>query len=233
MCGRYSLRKDKTAYSDYLLELGFEAFHEVPRYNIAPTQSTPVVRLTPEGGAELARLRWGLIPSWARDPSIGSRMINARAETVATKPSFRSAFKRRRALIPADGYYEWRREGSRKRPFRFQRRGNPVFTFAGLWEEALFPDGTTWQTFTILTCPPNPIAAAIHDRMPVIIEPKDYDEWLHTGASRVARLQALLRPYAADDLEYYEVSTAVNSPRNDSPECATPLPEANAPDLWR
>lgn len=223
MCGRYTLKKDREVYAQYLLNLGFEEFHDVPRYNIAPTQSAPVIRANTQGGRELVELRWGLIPSWAKDISMGSRMINARAETVAEKPSFRAAFRRRRCLAIADGYFEWPRIDGVKRPVRFAMRDERPFAFAALWETHISPDGCEIDSYTIITCPASAIVAPAHDRMPVILKQDDYEEWIDPGNESTGSKQRLLAPYTANDLIYYEVSPLVNSPKNDSPKAIEPL----------
>ncbi|MFW6079963.1 MAG: SOS response-associated peptidase [Gemmatimonadota bacterium] len=221
MCGRFSLATPR----DVLIE-EFGApeftFDYRPRYNIAPTQ--PVAALVRDGdGARIGPLRWGLIPHWAEDPSIGNRMINARAETVHRKPSFRAAFRRRRCLILADGFYEWARlEDGGKAPYRVHRRGERPFAFAGLWERWR-PGGEDEpiHSCTIITTDARPELRDIHPRMPVILPAEDRERWLHEDAGTDA-LRRLLRPYPGDDLEAYRVSRVVNSPRNDGPECFEP-----------
>ena len=192
-----------------------------PCYNIAPTQTVPVVRRKDDGGRELALVRWGLIPSWAKDASIGGRLINARAETVAEKPAFRGAFRRRRALVPADGFYEWqKREGSRlKQPLLIRRRDGQPFAFAGLWERWRGPEGEV-ETCTILTTEANAVLGPIHDRMPVILDPACYDRWLDPAQPRA---EELLRPCPDEWLEAFPVSTRVNNVRNDAAELITPM----------
>ena len=215
MCGRYTLTVpvDRLA-GEFDLDGGVGELS--PNYNVAPTQSVATV-LAENGGRRLEMLRWGLVPSWADDPEIGSRMINARAETAPEKPSFRSAFKRRRCLIPADGFYEWKREEGGKQPFYFHMEDGRPFAFAGLWEE--------WhdelRTCAILTTSPNEVAAKIHNRMPVILPREDYDAWLDPEAEK-EELVSLLRPYPGDDLETFPVSRFVNSPRNNDERCVEP-----------
>lgn len=194
-----------------------------PRYNIAPTQPVLAVRLTPDTEErELAFLQWGLIPSWSKDIKIGSRLINARSETVAEKPSFRAAFKRRRCLIPADGYYEWQRQGNGKQPIYIHSRDGAPFALAGLWETWHSADGSMIDSCTILTTEPNELMAPIHNRMPVILEQPDYSMWLHPGDSP-DDAHHLLRPYPSEKMAAYPVSMLVNNPRNDSPDCIVPL----------
>jgi len=191
------------------------------RYNVAPTQRVVVVRATPEGGRELTLLRWGLIPSWAKDPTIGSRLINARAETVAEKPSYRAAFKARRCLIPADGFFEWK-PGKPKVPHLIRMKGDQVFAFAGLWERWTSPEGEPVETCTIITGRPNEVAAPIHDRMPVILPPDAIDLWLSPTLDPAIAV-SLLEPFPSTDMEAVPVSTRVNSPRNDDADCVAPL----------
>ncbi|MCB8923760.1 MAG: SOS response-associated peptidase [Ardenticatenaceae bacterium] len=194
-----------------------------PRYNIAPTQPVLAVRLSPHNQQrEFALFRWGLVPSWSKDIKIGARMINARAETAAEKPSFRTSFKRRRCLIPASGFYEWQKVNGRKQPMYIYPENGGIFAFAGLWEYWQSADGSELQTCTILTTTPNDLMASIHNRMPVIVEPADFDMWLHPGP-RSDDAHHLLRPYPADKMAAYAVSTAVNSPANDNPTCIAPL----------
>jgi putative SOS response-associated peptidase YedK len=227
VCGRYSL----TTAPEALRRLfDFDTTPNLqPRYNIAPTQSAPVVRTAANGGRELAMLRWGLIPSWAKEASIGSKMINARSETVAEKPSFRSAFRHRRCLVPADGFYEWRREGEIKQPYRIGMKGGAAFAFAGLWESW---DGTdddaAVETFTILTTEANRRLGPIHARMPVILAPDAYDAWLDAESGSRDDALGLLRPFAEAPMAFYRVSTRVNSPRNDDPDCLTPIAQSDS-----
>lgn len=197
-----------------------------PRYNIAPTQPVPVVRT--DRAAKARRfdlLHWGLIPSWAKDPIIGSRMINARAETVAGKPSFRSAIRYRRCLLAADGFYEWKKiEGQkRKQPYYIHLGDHRPFAFAGLWEHWEGADGSEIESCTIITTEPNALMRPLHNRMPVILHPKDYAVWLDPQVQKPDSVQSLLVPYAGDDLTCCPVSTAVNNPSNDVPACTEPL----------
>lgn len=195
----------------------------IPRYNIAPTQPVVAVRRNPESGArELAIFRWGLIPSWSKDMKIGSRLINARSETVAEKPSFRAAFKYRRCLIPADGFYEWQQINGRKQPVYIHGSDGKPLALAGLWETWHAPDSSPVESCTILTTEPNELVAPIHNRMPVVIEPPDYEMWLDPGPRPQEGLH-LLRPYPSQKLAAYAVSTHVNSPANDDAQCIEPL----------
>ena len=216
MCGRYTLTTsiDRLA-REFDLDGGVGELS--PNYNVAPTQSVAAV-ISEGGGRRLEMLRWGLVPSWADDPEIGSRMINARAETAPEKPSFRSAFKRRRCIIPADGFYEWKREEGGKQPFYIHMNDGHPFGFAGLWE--IWHDEL--RTCAILTTSPNAVAAEVHDRMPVILPRENYDAWLDPEAER-EELVSLLVPYEGDDLEAYPVSRFVNSPRNNDERCIEPV----------
>ncbi len=217
MCGRFTLHHDAAEIAErFAAEV--EPLLE-PRYNIAPTQ--PVVAVLQEEARSIQRLRWGLVPSWAKDPGIGSRLINARVETIAEKPSFRTALARRRCLIPADGFYEWREadtpeEGGRT-PMHIRRRDGGLFAFAGLWEEWHAPDGAPLRTCTIITGTPNPLMAPIHDRMPMILRREDEDEWLEPGSRDTQSLLSLLAPYPAADMEAFAVPRQVNSPAVDTP----------------
>jgi len=224
MCGRFSLAAsgDEVAQEYGLSEAPIIA----PRYNIAPTQPVLALRLDERGGRELTHFRWGLIPSWAKGPSVGARMINARSETAAEKPSFRAAFKRRRCLLPATGFYEWRKLPDGKQPMFIalptghgETRG--LMSLAGLWESWHAPDGGELETCTILTTAANSLMMPIHDRMPLIIDRADYGTWLSAGTP-ADQLQHLLRPYDGQ-LAAWPVSTAVNSPRHDSPDLVVPL----------
>ena len=194
----------------------------VPRYNICPTQPILCVRQSGSGETEAVNLRWGLVPFWAKDLKIGARMINARSETAATKPSFRAAFKSRRCLILADGFYEWKKEGKQKQPYYISRRDDQPFCLAGLWESwrdksAESPE--TFETCTILTTDANAIMQPLHDRMPVILQENQFDFWLDKQFSDVEPLEKLLVPLATDDLQTYPVDTMVNRPVNDTPQC--------------
>ncbi len=223
MCGRFSLT---TAPEAMRALFDYENFPNLaPRYNIAPTQHVAAVRPAASGaGRELAMLRWGLVPGWAKDVSIGARMINARAETVAEKPAFRDAFKKRRCLVPADGFYEWRAEDGKKQPFRIGMSGGATFAFAGLWESWSPPEGEQkLETVTIVTIAANEKLHPIHPRMPVILDAADYAEWLDAEGVDGAAAQTLLQPYAAEPMAFYRVNPRVNIARNDDAACIEPL----------
>jgi len=221
MCGRITLR---ITADELHSAFGFVAPPDYrPRYNIAPSQGI-LALASGEAGSELRTFRWGLVPSWARDPAIGSRLINARGETVAEKPAFRSAFGRRRCLVLADGFYEWQRSGPVKRPHLLHLRSGEPFTLAGLWE-VWSRVGRTIESCTIITTEANSLVAPVHDRMPVILGPGERERWMAPDATR-AELKGLLRAYPEGEMDLYEVSTVVNSPANDSPECAEPLAES-------
>ncbi len=223
MCGRYSLTTPVEAMARVF---GFPGPwpNLPPRYNIAPTQTVPVLRAAAGGGVELAQVRWGLVPSWAKDPSAGARMINARAETVAGKPAFRAAFRRRRCLVPADGFYEWRKTpDGRRQPWRIARPDGAPFAFAGLWERwEKAADGTPLETCTIVTTAANDVLRPIHPRMPVILDPADFAAWLDP-ATPPGAAAALLRPAPNAWLVAVPVSTRVNDVRHDDPGCIEPL----------
>ena len=227
MCGRFTL----TSSDDIVAEL-FELAGPIdlsPRYNIAPTQDVAIVR---NGGAPdeptapcLSRVRWGLIPFWAKDPAIGNRLINARAETVAEKPSFRAALRKRRCLVIADGFYEWKKSGGAKIPHLIRMRGGAPFGFAGLWESWKDPGGEVVESCTIITTTPNQLMSGIHNRMPVILPPELRARWLDPaplGADAAGTLAEVLGPLPDGQLEAVAVSTHVNSPRNDDPRCVEP-----------
>jgi putative SOS response-associated peptidase YedK len=200
-----------------------------PRYNIAPTQPVATVRTARgSGDREMVFLRWGLVPSWSKDPSIGSRMINARSETVADKPAFRAAFRRRRCLVPADGFYEWQKQNGWKQPFYIHLREGRPFAFAGLWEFWKGEGDVIIESCTLLTTEPNDLIRPLHSRMPVILHPQQYDLWLDPGLDAPERLRPLLRPYPFADMEAYPVSRFVNKPQNDDPRCIEPLPSDEA-----
>ncbi|NET35446.1 MAG: SOS response-associated peptidase [Cyanothece sp. SIO1E1] len=222
MCGRFSQSQSSETIATAFQLSTMPAI--APRYNIAPSQAISTIRVTleqPERQHQL--LRWGLIPAWSKDNKIGTRLINARAETIAQKPSFRAAFKQRRCLIIADGFYEWQRLETGKQPFYFQMGDRQPFAFAGLWERWQAPMGEAIESCTILTTAANQLLGAIHNRMPVILQPQDYDVWLDPTINQSEQLQSLLCPYPASAMISYPVSTQVNSPRNDSLDCIQPM----------
>jgi putative SOS response-associated peptidase YedK len=221
MCGRFTLTADPNQLRQEFAWLNIPV-DTAPRYNVAPSQ--PIAVVPNDGLNRLDHYLWGLIPSWAKDPAIGNRMINARSETVAEKPSFRSAFRRRRCLIPADGFYEWQKVPGQKRktPLYIRLKSGKPFFFAGLWESWDSPDGSNILSCTILTTTPNEMMAPIHNRMPVILPPEVYQPWLATGEQRPADLQGFLKPYPAELMTAYPVSTLVNNPTNELPDCITP-----------
>jgi putative SOS response-associated peptidase YedK len=219
MCGRYVIRAPTKTIAK--MHRVFDAPLFEARYNVAPTQSVPIVRAK-DGTREMVLVRWGLIPSWAKDANIGYRLINARADTVATKPSFRSAFKRRRCLVPADGFYEWKKGRKVKQPFYIHRKDEEPFAFAGLWESWENPeDGKEVQSCSLITTEANKLMAPIHDRMPVILDPSACDQWLDADEP-VSDLHSLLKPFPPAELTAYPVSLYVNSPKNQGPKCIEP-----------
>ncbi|MDQ3813240.1 MAG: SOS response-associated peptidase [Armatimonadota bacterium] len=229
MCGRYTLHHsteevaERFAVQQIVLPL-------TARYNIAPSQPVAVVAQgkpeTQKNGEDvrwLDAMKWGLVPFWAKDPDIGNRLINARAETLAEKPAFKAALKRRRCIIPADGFYEWKREGNRRVPLRIHRSDNGLFGFAGLWEEWQSPDGSPLRTCTIVTTEPNDLMASIHNRMPAILRPEEESLWLDTSLNDVPDILKLLKPYPDAELTAHPVSRRVNSPNVDDPGCIVPV----------
>lgn len=199
-------------------EVDEELFRPDPRYNIAPTQIVASV-IELQGKRLLTGFRWGLVPAWSKDPAIGNRMINARAETILDKPSFKPLLTRKRCLIPADGFYEWKASAGGKQPFHIRRKDGGLFAFAGLWEEWKSPDGSPLQTCTIITVEPNELMAPIHNRMPAILEREDEKVWLDAASNSkdVFALVSLLRPHSPEKFEAFPVSRAVNSPSSDLP----------------
>jgi putative SOS response-associated peptidase YedK len=216
MCGRFVQYSDPEIYARH-----FDAptlFDAKPRYNVAPTQQVLVVRTTDEGTRELVPLRWGLVPSWSQGPDSRYSMINARAETVDSKPAYRSAFKERRCLIPTEGFYEWKKMGPAKTPFLIRRKDSEPFGMAGLWETWHGKDDETIESCTIIVTAANTLVRDLHDRMPVIIAPEDYAAWLDPENKDTDALRALLRPSEPTPWTLRRVSRKVNSPKNDGPE---------------
>ncbi len=222
MCGRFTLTADVSALQGAFPWLNVPPEMQ-PRYNIAPSQ--PVAVVPNDGKNRLDFYVWGLIPSWAKDPSMGNRMINARAETLAEKPSFRTAYKRRRCLVLADGFYEWRQEakGQPKTPMYIRLESGDPFAFAGLWEQWNAPDGSTILSCTIITTQPNTLVERIHNRMPVILPEQAYAAWLEPGEQNPADLARWLNPYPAAEMMAYPVSRQVNSPKNESADVILPV----------
>ena len=219
MCGRFTQASPTEVIGDLF---GVADVPPLPRrYNIAPTQDVAVVRQG-AAGRELAMLHWGLIPSWAKERAIGARMINARAETLAEKPAFRGAYKARRCLIVADGFYEWQKAGPRKQPWYFSLAEGGPFGFAGLWERWKDPEGAAVESCTIVTTTANDVVAPVHDRMPVIVPAREYDLWLDPRITDATRLASVLRPCPAEALRGHPVSLRVNYPATDDPECIAP-----------
>lgn len=222
MCGRFTLTVSGRVLAD-LFDVP-EVVELEPRYNIAPTQQVPIVRATDDGSRALVQVRWGLVPFWTKDPSIGARMINARGETVTSKPAFRSAVKNRRCLIAADGFYEWKKTGAGKQPYLIRFADRRAFAFAGLWERwRKSEDAEPLDSCTIITTTPNELVRDLHDRMPVILTPSSYDDWLKPRPLSAAALEAMLSPHPAEGMEAFPVSRHVNSPAHDDPECMHPL----------
>ena len=230
MCGRYRLSRRKQILAEHFDAIPFED-DWIPRYNIAPTQQVPVVRQTPNF-RKLALMRWGLIPSWATDPSIGFKTINARSETITTTASFRDPIRTRRCLIPADGFYEWSRNGRSqhrtKQPFCFEVGDGEMFAFAGLWDRWINPDGEEVESCTIITTTPNSHLADIHDRMPVILPSGAYASWLNPAMRDSRTVLGWLVAYAGE-MRRYPVSTRINHVENDDEECAKPIESEPAP----
>jgi len=224
MCGRYTLVRIADL-SDLFPWITDDVPDAPPRDNIAPTQ--PVLAVANDAPDGYDFFFWGLVPPWAKDTSVGSKMINARGETLAERPAFRNAYKRRRCLIPADGFYEWRKspDGKKKTPMYVRMRSREPFAFGGLWESWSSPDGSELRSCTIITTKPNKLMATMHDRMPVIIPRDAHEAWLESGERPPAELDRFLLPYADDQMEAGPVSTLVNSPKNEMPECIAPPDE--------
>jgi putative SOS response-associated peptidase YedK len=218
MCGRYTLTKSGKTLQAHFAFMDTEAPHQA-RYNIAPTQTAPVV-ISRNNKRECLPMRWGLVPSWAKDEKFGARMINARAETIWGKPSFKESFKTKRCLVPADGFIEWKNTGGGKQPHYITLRNNELFAFAGIWSQWKKGDGLLW-TFSIITTDCNALVEPIHPRMPVLLAPENYDGWLDP-ASEPATLQSLLTPFSADQMQRIEISREINSAKNDRAECLRP-----------
>lgn len=219
MCGRYTLTKPKKSIESHFRAQLPKGAHR-QRYNIAPTQSLPVV-VASHDEREMETMRWGLVPSWTKDLKTQSPLINARAETIQEKPSFKNSFKTKRCLVPADGFYEWVQKDSGKVPYRIHLAGEALFAFAGIWAE-WGKDDARLRSFAILTTEANSVLQSLHHRMPVILAPETYGRWLDASATQ-EELTTLLKPYPSELMAYHEVSLKVNSPRNDDPECLAPV----------
>ena len=220
MCGRYTLTADAKAIQQ-AFDLDNITANLQPRYNIAPSQSVAVI--SNQNPKELTYMKWGFVPSWSQDPATGNKMINARSETAAEKPAFRSAFKRRRCLIPADGFFEWTTQDKKRVPMYIHLEDHAVFGFAGLWDVWQGPDGSELQTCTILTTEPNDLIRPLHHRMAVILDPDTYDLWLSPDELPADMLMPLMTAYPSEKMRVYEVSTQVNRPANDNPSVIEPF----------
>lgn len=222
MCGRFTRKEN---FQQLAQQLGLHVLPQlVPQYNIAPSQRVACVRTNPESNKrECVNLKWGLVPSWADDPSIGNKMINARAETAAEKPSFRKSLTHRRCVVFADGFYEWKRDRKDKQPYYIRFKDHRPFVFAGLWERWEKDSDQPLESCAMFTTGPNTIMAPIHHRMPVILHPNDYDRWLDATLQDAQQLTAMLQPYPSGDMEAFPISNLVNNPRNESPQCINPL----------
>ena len=220
MCGRFTRQHKPEEIAERFNVQPIEEAAEF-RYNIAPSQIVPIIRQTDR--REMVASKWGLVPFWAKDLSIGNKMINAKAETLAEKPSFKQAFAKRRCIVPADGFYEWLKKGKApSQPYYLKLRDGGLFGFAGLWEERRSEEGGILRTFTIITVEPNELVATIHNRMGAILKPEDEEAWLNPQNS-VADVAPLLKPYPAEEMEAFPVSRAVNSPSFDDASCIAPV----------
>ena len=222
MCGRFTLTVNPADLQDTFSDFNFPAKF-APRFNIAPSQ--PVLAIPNDEKYNADFFVWGLIPMWAKDPEIGNRLINARGETLAEKPSFRGSYRHKRCLILSDGFYEWKTFGSRKTktPYYIHMQNRKPFAIAGLWDHWESPDGSSIKTCTIITTTPNELMESIHDRMPVILHPRDYAKWLNPAPQTPENLQPLIKPFPADAMTAYPVSTLVNKVTNDTPELVVPV----------
>src|SRR5258705_1652237 len=218
MCGRFARHRRQEIIARFIDVDGELAFLE-PSFNIAPTQQVLAVRAAVDGGREMTTMRWGLIPSWAKDDSISAHTSNARAETLLEKPSFKNAFRSRRCLIPADGFYEWSKQGKEKIPYYLKMKSDEPFAFAGLWERWRDPAGKTVESCTIITTTPNSLLEKLHYRMAVILRPEHFKLWLDTSLTRAETLTDILCPYPAEEMQAHRVSKLVNNVRNNVPEC--------------
>jgi putative SOS response-associated peptidase YedK len=224
MCGRYTITVEE--------EILFARFkirencgEHLPRYNVAPTQKNPVVLVNEKDQRIMTQMRWGLIPYWAKEESIGNKMINARLETITQKPSFKTAFAKRRCLVPADGYYEWNKTGTskKKQPYRIVLKSRELFAFAGLWDEWRNPEGEKIKSYTIITTEADELVNKIHPRMPLILIPENEDKWIDPSYTNLESLHGLLQPYPSDLMEMYEVSPLVGKASVDQKELIRPV----------
>ncbi len=229
MCGRFTRSSPVNTFAKLFNAYGIDDI--APSYNVAPSQNILITRNTSDGTRELAMLHWSLVPFWSKGPDPKYPMINARADSAATKPAYREPFKRRRCLIAADGFYEWKKVAKTKQPYFIQLRGGQPFAFAGLWDHWEVEGQAPIDSCTIITCDANPMAAEIHDRMPVILPPKAYHAWMDPNVTRSDTLTELLKPYPDLLMEMWPVGRGVNSPRNDSAELIKPEQNAELPDL--
>jgi putative SOS response-associated peptidase YedK len=221
MCGRFSR---STSVGEFSRRFDARSIDDIlPSYNVAPGQSVLTARVTPDQGRHLVALKWGLVPHWAREAKIGYRMINARSETVREKPAYRGPYRRQRCLVAVDGFYEWQTVEGQKQPYYFHLMSGEPLAFAGLWDSWTNPDGEPLQTCTLLTTQGNSLISPIHDRMPVILSPEDYDLWLDPAIDDPGNLMPVFEPYPGDLMESVPVSPRVNSPKNDDPECVAPV----------
>jgi putative SOS response-associated peptidase YedK len=223
MCGRYRLSRRKQIIGECFETAPWDNDWS-PRYNIAPTQQVPVIRQHPrEPIRQLSLMKWGLIPHWSKSASDAASMINARSETAVTKPAFREPMRLRRCLIPADAFYEWKRTATSKQPYCFEVNEGELFAFAGLWDGWKNAEGQWVKSCSILTTSPNAVTSAVHDRMPVILDPESYDVWLDPGMTHVQVVSELLKPYDATAMRCYPVSSRVNHVANDDADCSRPV----------
>jgi len=220
MCGRYMLTTPGAEIAELFCLRVIPTL--APRFNVAPTQRVPVVRMGSDGQRDCVQMRWGLVPGWSKDLGGRAPLVNARSETVADKPSFRTSFARRRCLLPANGFYEWASLKGRKQPHLFRVEGGRAFAFAALWDQWNKP-AEPLQSCALLTCEANSLVGSVHPRMPVILRPEAFESWLEPGADRKAQLLPLCRPFDAESMTELAVGLHVNSPKNDDPKCIEPV----------
>ena len=218
MCGRYSFAPDLKIVNEHY-DISVNDDDLTPNYNCAPSQLLPVI--TNDKSIGFNFFRWGLIPFWAKDISIGNKLINARSETILEKPSFRNAFRQRRCLVSADAFYEWKQEVKEKIPYRIFLKNQNIFSMAGIWEKCKLSNGETIFSFAIITTQPNTLMTKIHNRMPVILDKKGEDLWINNTDEK--ELTNLLKPFPAEQMTAYRISNLVNSPRNNSPKIIEPI----------